>query len=164
MEEVRRGDKNIYCGSTMVISDNITSPVPRIARKSAHGAKNQSQTFIFSVVISSGRGAKARTKRAVRGELKKTSGRLCGRFLEVAVARLSVNGGRMQVSGRTPMTYVIRSLRSLPFLRPPKAILVPGMNFLGFSRYLNCNCERWLACADRPRRMGWSLPECSRPR
>lgn len=33
---------------------------------------------------------------------------------------------------------MIRSLRSLPFFRPPKAILVPGTNFLGFSRYLNC--------------------------
>ena len=33
---------------------------------------------------------------------------------------------------------VIRSLRSLGFLRPPKAILVPGMYFLGFSRYSNC--------------------------
>lgn len=32
------------------------------------------------------------------------------------------------------VTYVMRSLRSLVFLRPPKAILVPGMNFLGFSR------------------------------
>jgi hypothetical protein len=32
---------------------------------------------------------------------------------------------------------VIRSLRSLFFLRPPKAILVPGMYFLGFSRYSN---------------------------
>jgi hypothetical protein len=29
---------------------------------------------------------------------------------------------------------VIKSLRSLAFLRPPKAILVPGMYFLGFSR------------------------------
>jgi hypothetical protein len=32
---------------------------------------------------------------------------------------------------------VIKSLRSLGFLRPPKAILVPGMYFLGFSRYSN---------------------------
>lgn len=31
-------------------------------------------------------------------------------------------------------TYVMRSFLSLGFLRPPKAILVPGMNFLGFSR------------------------------
>lgn len=36
----------------------------------------------------------------------------------------------------------MRSLRSLPFFRPPKAILVPGMNFLGFSRYLNCSEDR----------------------
>jgi hypothetical protein len=33
---------------------------------------------------------------------------------------------------------VMRSLRSFGFLRPPKAILVPGMYFLGFSRYSNC--------------------------
>lgn len=32
----------------------------------------------------------------------------------------------------------MRSFRSLAFLRPPKAILVPGMYFLGFSRYSNC--------------------------
>jgi len=44
-------------------------------------------------------------------------------------------------------TYVMRSLRSLPFLRPPKAILVPGMNFLGFSRYLNCFSNTALAIA-----------------
>ena len=42
-------------------------------------------------------------------------------------------------------TYVIRSLRSLPFLRPPKAILVPGINFLGFSRYLNYIAISWSA-------------------
>jgi hypothetical protein len=35
-------------------------------------------------------------------------------------------------------THVIRSFRSFPFFRPPKAILVPGMYFLGFSRYSNC--------------------------
>ena len=33
----------------------------------------------------------------------------------------------------------MRSFRSLGFFRPPKAILVPGMYFLGFSRYLNWN-------------------------
>jgi hypothetical protein len=33
---------------------------------------------------------------------------------------------------------LIKSFRSLGFLRPPKAILVPGMYFLGFSRYSNC--------------------------
>jgi len=37
------------------------------------------------------------------------------------------------------IAYVIRSFLSLPFLRPPKAILVPGMYFLGFSRYSNCD-------------------------
>ena len=36
----------------------------------------------------------------------------------------------------------MRSLRSLGFLRPPKAIFVPGMYFLGFSRYSNYEpCE-----------------------
>ena len=34
-------------------------------------------------------------------------------------------------------TYVIKLSLSLPFFRPPKAILVPGMYFLGFSRYSN---------------------------
>ena len=38
-------------------------------------------------------------------------------------------------------TYVIRSFLSFPFLRPPKAILVPGMYFLGFSKYSN-----WAKC------------------
>jgi len=38
---------------------------------------------------------------------------------------------------------VMRSFLSLPFFRPPKAILVPGMYFLGFSRYSNCGrCQR----------------------
>jgi len=32
---------------------------------------------------------------------------------------------------------VIRSFRSFAFLRPPKAIFVPGMYFFGFSRYSN---------------------------
>jgi len=32
---------------------------------------------------------------------------------------------------------VIKSFRSLSFLRPPNAIFVPGMYFLGFSRYSN---------------------------
>ena len=39
---------------------------------------------------------------------------------------------------------VIKSLRSLAFLRPPKAIFVPGMYFLGFSRYSNYD-GMWLA-------------------
>jgi hypothetical protein len=34
---------------------------------------------------------------------------------------------------------VMRSFLSLGFFRPPKAILVPGMYFLGFSRYSNCD-------------------------
>jgi hypothetical protein len=33
--------------------------------------------------------------------------------------------------------YVIKSFRSFSFLRPPNAIFVPGMYFLGFSRYVN---------------------------
>lgn len=33
------------------------------------------------------------------------------------------------------LRYVIRLLRSTSFLSPAKAILVPGMYFLGFSRY-----------------------------
>jgi hypothetical protein len=33
--------------------------------------------------------------------------------------------------------YAYKSLRSLAFFKPPKAILVPGMYFLGFSRYSN---------------------------
>jgi len=32
----------------------------------------------------------------------------------------------------------MRSFLSLAFFRPPKAILVPGMYFFGFSRYSNC--------------------------
>ena len=34
--------------------------------------------------------------------------------------------------------YVIKSFLSLAFLRPPKAIFVPGIYFFGFSRYSNC--------------------------
>ena len=33
--------------------------------------------------------------------------------------------------------WVIRSFLSLAFFRPPNAIFVPGMYFLGFSRYSN---------------------------
>jgi hypothetical protein len=33
--------------------------------------------------------------------------------------------------------YVIKSFLSFSFLRPPNAIFVPGMYFLGFSRYSN---------------------------
>lgn len=41
-------------------------------------------------------------------------------------------------------TYVIRSFLSLPFFKPPKAILVPGMYFLGFSRYsYYCTISHW---------------------
>lgn len=36
---------------------------------------------------------------------------------------------------------MIRSFLSFSFFRPPNAILVPGMYFLGFSRYSNCRLE-----------------------
>lgn len=36
---------------------------------------------------------------------------------------------------------MIRSFLSFSFFRPPKAILVPGMYFLGFSRYSNYGAE-----------------------
>src|ERR1700735_4244525 len=58
-------------------------------------------------------------------------------FFNQLVSRLVsliVQGQKDRVSNRT---YVIRSLRSLVFFRPPKAILVPGMYFLGFPRYSN---------------------------
>lgn len=42
------------------------------------------------------------------------------------------------------VAYVMRSLRSLGFFRPPNAIFVPGMYFFGFSRYSNC----WLSAND----------------
>lgn len=35
-------------------------------------------------------------------------------------------------------TYWIKSFLSLSFFNPPKAILVPGIYFFGFSRYSNC--------------------------
>jgi hypothetical protein len=59
--------------------------------------------------------------------------RLFGRVLEVAVEKvlvIAVHGNRYRRK-----TYAMRSLRSLAFFRPPNAILVPGMYFLGFSRY-----------------------------
>jgi len=55
---------------------------------------------------------------------------------------------------------VIRSLRSLGFLRPPKAILVPGMYFLGFSRYSNCSV---VSCLLDPF-AAVAVPECRLPR
>ena len=39
-------------------------------------------------------------------------------------------GGKVGAKG----PYVMRSFLSFSFFRPPKAILVPGMYFLGFSR------------------------------
>jgi hypothetical protein len=59
---------------------------------------------------------------------------LFGRILEETVKskRLVLElSSRVEVKGST---YVIRSFLSLSFFRPPKAILVPGMYFLGFSR------------------------------
>lgn len=38
-------------------------------------------------------------------------------------------------------SYVMRSFLSLSFFKPPKAIFVPGMYFLGFSRYSNCGAS-----------------------
>lgn len=61
---------------------------------------------------------------------------LSGGLLHEAVVIVLVTGQ----SGKSPIgasTYVIRSFLSFSFLRPPKAILVPGMYFLGFSRYSN---------------------------
>jgi hypothetical protein len=47
-------------------------------------------------------------------------------------------------------TYVIKSFLSFSFFRPPKAILVPGMYFLGFSRYSNCSSVRMTASLNIP--------------
>ena len=75
---------------------------------------------------------------------------LFGRFFQVAVPRkekIEVSQkfpgrdddrenrevGRLLLIGKKG-TYVIKSFRSLGFFRPPKAILVPGMYFFGFSR------------------------------
>ena len=45
--------------------------------------------------------------------------------------------------GYSEEAYVIKSFRSFAFFNPPKAILVPGMYFLGFSRYSNCiDCKQ----------------------
>ena len=71
--------------------------------------------------------------------LCKRKNRLSGGLLEVAGERgkekvlVGNVDGHMLASG-LPETYVIRSFLSLGFFRPPKAILVPGMYFLGFSR------------------------------
>lgn len=46
----------------------------------------------------------------------------------------------------TKVTYVMRSLRSFSFFSPPKAIFVPGMYFLGFSRYSNCRLISTQVC------------------
>lgn len=43
---------------------------------------------------------------------------------------------------------MIRSFRSLAFFKPPKAILVPGMYFLGFSKYSN-----WIVVRTDPDRV-----------
>lgn len=54
-------------------------------------------------------------------------------------------------------TNVIRSFLSLPFFSPPKAILVPGMYFFGFSRYSNCDGSEF---AWAPLEGFGNLPEC----
>lgn len=57
-------------------------------------------------------------------------------------------GGWGQASeGGLSVTYVIRSFLSFSFFRPPKAILVPGMYFLGFSRYSNYEGKRHVSRA-----------------
>lgn len=58
------------------------------------------------------------------------------------LANVSTQGEETQ--GRE--TNVTRSFLSLFFFRPPKAILVPGMYFLGFSRYSNCFGQGRLIC------------------
>lgn len=57
-----------------------------------------------------------------------------GILLQPTVKRLALESTDL-VDGRS--TNVIRSLRSLGFFNPPNAIFVPGMYFLGFSRYSN---------------------------
>ena len=70
-------------------------------------------------------------------------------------------GWRGMMSER--VAYVIRSFRSLAFFRPPNAIFVPGMYFLGFSRYSNCyerDFSRWRFCSKRCKEGGgWGLPD-----
>jgi hypothetical protein len=67
-------------------------------------------------------------------------------------SRMGEQGAGDKASGGgLPRTYVIRSFLSFSFFRPPKAILVPGMYFLGFSRYSNCrtSCQPWpSSCED----------------
>jgi len=55
---------------------------------------------------------------------------LCGGLLEEARERSAYSSFKRQRNE----TYVMISFLSLSFLRPPNAILVPGMYFLGFSR------------------------------
>jgi hypothetical protein len=50
-------------------------------------------------------------------------------------ASTSCNSISTRTASILQSTYVIRSFLSLPFFSPPKAIFVPGMYFLGFSRY-----------------------------
>lgn len=61
-----------------------------------------------------------------------------GNVLFGGVAQMAVACQRVDLKHDDQRTYVIRSFLSLAFLRPPKAIFVPGMYFLGFSRYSNC--------------------------
>jgi hypothetical protein len=53
---------------------------------------------------------------------------------------LMIVGGQYKARGKAAyevdsLRKAIRSFLSFSFFRPPKAILVPGMYFLGFSRY-----------------------------
>lgn len=61
--------------------------------------------------------------------------------------------------GDNEEAYVIRSFLSFAFFNPPKAILVPGMYFLGFSRYSNCNhCKQPIS--DASRSVDSCVPRC----
>lgn len=60
-------------------------------------------------------------------------------------------------------TYVIRSFLSFSFFRPPNAILVPGMYFLGFSRYSNCIIS-WVSGPCKRGKGGNKTPETTHQR
>lgn len=61
-------------------------------------------------------------------------------------------------------TYVIRSFLSFAFFSPPNAILVPGIYFLGFSRYSNCVADQQgpFTLHNLGLLLGRCLQECSR--
>ena len=75
------------------------------------------------------------------GRKKKPSKHLFSSIAQVAIAHtkhqyhINLKYQREYLGGRE--TYVIKSFLSFSFFNPPKAILVPGMYFFGFSRYSN---------------------------